>query len=421
MSEQITQIVDDLNRAFEEFKSANDQRLAEIEKKGAADPVLEEKLAKIEKDIEAKQTAFDELKTELDRLNGALNRPTVLDAKGNPVDFDSQAKRFAEMKSADAGRRVEVSAEEYKAYEDAFEQYLRRDEKSLSPDEYKAISIGTGSAGGYLVLPEMYQSIIDYVIEWSPIRRFATLVSIGTDKLEVPTATGGIAGAWVGETAARPETATDTFGQVVITAHELYANPAVTARALEDTQFNVSDFLQMRVAEKFAELEGNAFIVGDGSDKPVGLLDAAGGLTPSVTSGSAGVFDVDDLIDVEAQLKSPYRPGAVWLMGRAAMAAARKLKDTNGQYLWQPAVAADQPSTMLGYQVVAAEDMPAVATGNAAVALVNLRRAYMVVDRHDVRVLRDPYSNKPFVHFYTVKRTGGAVVNNEAGVKLTIQ
>jgi len=408
----INAVVTELNKAFEEFKQAQNERFEKVEKGLKPDPLLEEKLKKIEGTIDSLQEKYD-------RMVAAMRRPQTA-SNGADSEEEKQVELFSLMTKTGGNHAGEISVDQLAEYKKGFNAFIRKGEKALTPDEYKAITIGTGAAGGFLVQPEMYNRIIEYVLTVSPLRRYATVETIGTEKLEVPRAVGGVAGGWVGESGVRAVTNTDTFEQVVITAEELYALPEASVRSLDDAAFDVEAFLARRVARTFAQIEGQAFISGDGINKPVGLLDATQGLAGSVTSGAIGAFDIDDLLSVEQALLAEYRPGAVWLMNRAAMTTIRKFKDTSGQYLWQPPVQAGMPSTLLGYEVVLADHMPAVATGSAPIVLANLAEAYMIVDRHDIRVLRDPYSHKGFVQFYFAKRTGGNTVNREAGVKLVI-
>jgi HK97 family phage major capsid protein len=204
----------------------------------------------------------------------------------------------------------------------------------------------------------------------------------------------------------------------------MYANPAATQKVLDDSFVNLESWLADKVADKFARIENAAFVNGDGVGKPRGFLTYGAGTTlpgtieqiPTginsgfATDGTGG----DPLITLIYSLKQAYRSGARFFMPRAVVSLVRKIKDSDGMYIWQPGIAAGQPSTLLGFPVVEFEDMEAPGVTSLSAAFGNMGEAYQIVDRQGIRVLRDPYTNKPYVHFYTVKRTGGDVVNFEA-------
>ena len=227
---------------------------------------------------------------------------------------------------------------------------------------------------------------------------------------------------WVGETAPRPNTTNPQLSQIVFKSGEIYANPSITQTLIDDAGFNIERWLADEVAATFALQEGAAFISGDGVNKPAGLLGYApggafahpGGAIPVVNSGQAANLTADALHDVVYALAAPYRANATWIMNSTTLARVRKFKDTGGQYLWQPSLDKGQPPTILGYPVVADENMPDVAENSLPIAFGDFRRGYVVNDRAGVRVLRDPYTSKPFVSFYTTKRVGGGVLDPRA-------
>ncbi|MEW8525527.1 MAG: phage major capsid protein [Candidatus Thiodiazotropha endolucinida] len=319
-----------------------------------------------------------------------------------------------------------------KEHRHAFSQWIKRgrDEDGLLDLQQKAMSIAVGADGGFAVPTAIDSQIEKLLRDISPIRQIARLVQVGTSDYKKLVNTGGLTSGWVGETDARPETDTPQLAEVVPPIGEIYCNPSITQHALDDIFFDAEDWLSEEIADEMAVQEGSAFILGDGLNKPKGFLtyttaataDAARAFAtlqhvPTGVSGAWPAADTDTanlLIDVVHALRPPYRQGAVWVMNSTTLSTIRKLKDTNGQFLWQNTLVEGQPGMLLGYPVIEAEDMPDIAADSLSVAFGNFDRGYTIVDRMGTRVLRDPYTNKPYVHFYTTKRTGGAVVNSEA-------
>ena len=294
--------------------------------------------------------------------------------------------------------------------------------------ESKKLSVGTGSEGGLAVPLEIDQRIETMLKQISPIRALADVVKIGSSSYRKLVASGGFASGWVAETAARAETATPTFTEVMAPMGELYANPAATQAMLDDAQFDVESWLAREVAVEFARAEGVAFVSGTGTSQPRGFLtypvatagDASRpfGTLQYVPSGAAGAFAAsnpqDRLIDLVHSLRAPYRQGAVWVMNSNSISTVRKFKDSTGDFIWKPGLADGQASTLLGYPVVEVDAMPDIGANSLSIGFGQFRSAYVIADRGETGVLRDPYSNKPFVHFYATRRVGGALVNSEA-------
>jgi HK97 family phage major capsid protein len=419
-AKQLAEAVDGVKRGFEAFKEANDQRIKEIEAKGAADPLLEQKLAAIEKDMDAKQAKLDQFELAMKRQNR-----TVVDEKGNEIDLDAKAAKWANMVARSRGTRVEdFGAKELDGYKQAFDKFLRKGDEIIGADEKKALSVGTDPDGGYVVHPDMSGAIVTKVFETSPMRAYASIQVISTDALEGLYDLEEAASGWVGETEARSETGTPQLGKWRIPVHELYAKPKATQKILDDAEINMEAWLAMKVSEKFARDEAAAFVSGNGVNKPRGFLTYGDGTTlpgtiERINTGANGAFAAapnggDALIDALYGLKAQYRANATWFMNRSTTKLARKLKDSDGAYLWSPGVAAGQPASLLGYPIAAFEDMPNPATGSLSIAVGDMRAAYQIVDRVGIRTLRDPFSAKPYVEFYTTKRVGGDVVNFEA-------
>ncbi len=238
--------------------------------------------------------------------------------------------------------------------------------------------------------------------------------------------TSGPAVGWVGETAARPQTNAPVLDALSFPAMELYAMPAATPSLLEDAAVNIDEWLAGEVEQAFAEQEGTAFVSGDGTSKPKGFLSyptvANGawewGKIGHVATGAAGDWPEDApsdvLVDLVYAVRAGYRQNASFVMNRKTQAAIRKFKDASGNYLWQPPAVAGGRASLMTFPVVEAEDMPDVGANSLSVAFGDFRRGYLVVDRQGVRVLRDPYSAKPYVLFYTTKRVGGGVQDFDA-------
>lgn len=306
------------------------------------------------------------------------------------------------------------------------ERYLRR---GLDAGvEMKSVTGVTNAEGGFAI-PREIDAMIDRTLKTvSPIRAIANVVTTGTAGYRKLIAVGGTPSGWVSEGAARPMTGTPTFNEIIPPSGHLYANPAASQAMLDDATFDVEAWLADEVAREFARAEGAAFVAGSGVNQPKGFttyattneVDAvrAFGTVQYVAAGAVGNFAAanpqDRLIDLVHALKAPYRQGAVFVMASDTLARIRKMKTSDGAFIWTPGLTVGQPGTLLGFPVVEAEDMPAVAADSLSIAFGNFQAAYVIADRGETAVLRDPYSNKPFVHFYATKRVGGALVNSEA-------
>ncbi|OJX51463.1 phage major capsid protein [Devosia sp. 66-22] len=374
----------DFMGAFEEFKRTNDGRIKELEKRGSADVVTEQK-------VERLNQALDSAKAAIDRASLERARPRL--EGGRP----------------DAG-------DEYK---DAFAAYVKRGEE-------KALSIGSNPDGGYLVPSETDEQITQLMAALSPIRSIASVRKISTGTYKKPVTRTGPEAGWVAEAAARPETDSQVIDALSFPAAELYAMPAATSAFLDDAAVDVGQWIAEEVNAAFAQQEGIAFVTGNGTNKPKGFLAETTvaeaswewGKLGYVATGNAGALPAsnpsDVLIDLVYALKAGYRQNASWVMNRKTQGAIRKLKDDGGNYLWQPAATADGKATLMGFDLVEAEAMPDIAASSFSIAFGDFRRGYLVVDRQGVNVLRDPYSAKPYVLFYTTKRVGGGVQNYDA-------
>ena len=418
---EIKKAVEAVNKGFEEYKAANDARLKEIESKGASDPLFEEKMARIDADIaEANKTLEGLVLAEKRRRN------VVTDEKGNVVDMEAKASQWAEIVGRETGFRDQFGADAMDDYKAAF---LKLAKKSFNTDhltdvEKKALSVGVDSAGGYFVYPDLSGRIVQKIYETSPVRAYASVQMISTDSLEGYYDNDEAGFGWVSELETRSETTTPAVGKWSIPVHEMYAMPKASQKVLDDSITDLEAWIDGKIADKFARAENTAFVSGTGIGQPTGFLTYPDGtdLTNSIerhNTGANGAFAAapnggDVLLTALYDLKAQYRSNATWFMNTATMAAVRKLKDSNGAYIWSPGIAAGQPATLLGYPVATFEDMPDLATGSLSIAVGDLRQAYQVVDRMGIRMLRDPYTTKGSVLFYATKRTGGDMINGEA-------
>lgn len=417
---QLKKDVADVAKGFEVYKETNDAILEEIQKKGSADPLLEQKLARIEADMSKSQERLDAYE-----LSQKRQARVVTDPDGNAIDLDAKALHWAQDIAKKRGTMVhDFGADGLEEYKAAFNAFIRNDERKLSNEQIKALSVGSDPDGGYRVHPDMSGRVVSKVFETSQMRAYASVQTISSDALEGVYDLDEAGFEWVGEAQARSTTDTPQVGTWRIPVHEMAAKPEATQKILDDAEIDMERWLADKVAERFARGENAAFVNGTGVSQPRGFLTYADGTTlpgqiEQFETGVNGGFAAapnggDALLDMVYGLKMPYRNNGVWFMNRTTTGLARKLKDSDGAYLWQPGIQAGQPATLLGYPVASFEDMPDPATGSLSIAFGDMRAAYQIVDRIGIRTLRDPYSNKPFVQFYTTKRVGGDVVNFEA-------
>lgn len=365
---------------FEAYRQANDARLAEIEQKGAADPLSDEKLARIDRRLEA--------------LSLKMARP---EAGGGSVDPVEDERR------------------------EGWTRYLRTgDDSAISRLELKSLNTGTGSEGGHVAPPELDRLIEARLMAASPMRQIATVRQTSAGVYRKPVGLGAAA-QWVGEETARTETAVTGLDLLEFPAGELYAMPAATQTLLEDSYADIDAWLADEVEVAFAAQESAAFVSGNGTNRPRGFLNYTRVAEASHVWGQigsvAGDFTAsnaaDQLIDLIYAPKSQFRGNGRFVMNRRTVSSVRKLKDGDGRYIWQPG-SGGEPATIMGYPVTEMEDMPNIGAGNAAIAFGDFKRFYLITDRQGARVLRDPFSAKPYVLFYTTKRVGGGVQNFDA-------
>ncbi|MGZ0026433.1 phage major capsid protein [Stenotrophomonas sp. S4] len=377
-------LVESLNKAFAEFKAEHTKQLEEI-KKGSADALQALKVDNINADITRLQAAVDQANTQMAAF---------------------------QMGGGSAGSGV-ADAE----YTESFRAHFRKG------DVQAALNKGADNEGGYLAPVEWDRTITDRLVILSDMRQLATVQPCSGAGLTKLFNMGGTASGWVGETAARPQTGTAQFQSLNFGWGEIYANPAATQQLLDDAEIDLEAWLAGEVETEFSKQEGTGFWSGDGVNKPFGMLTyVEGGANAAkhpfgaikvVNSGVAAGINGDSIIDLVYDLPSAFTRGAKFAMNRKTQGVVRKLKDTQGNYLWQPSLVAGQPSTLAGFAVQEVAAIPDVAANAIGMLFGDFKQTYTVFDRKGVRVLRDPYTNKPYVMFYTTKRVGGGVHNPE--------
>jgi HK97 family phage major capsid protein len=399
MSEDIKNAIQDLGQTFNEFKKVNDERLEQIEK-GESSAYNEEKLSK----IEAKLDSYEEMNQKL----------TI--AEQNAEQIKEQVSKIETMVTRpDSG----FESKQVDEYLNAFDRYCRKGLEGLQPDEKKALTVSNDSTGGYLAPPEYVRELLKTITEISPIRSIARVRSTASRSIQIPKRDGQFAAQWVSESGTRSETTGYTVGLEELPAHEMYALVDISEQDLEDTVFDLEAEMQSEFAEQFAKAEGTAFVSGNAVGKPQGFMDAT---ITEVNSGSAAAITADGLISLVHNIKSDYTRNGTFVFNRATLAAVRKLKDTAGQYVFQTGMmlGGNMVNTILGHPYVEATDMPSEGSNTYPVAFGDFRRAYMIVDRVNLAVLRDPFTQATTgnVRYIARKRVGGQVIQSEAINKL---
>ncbi|WP_330926297.1 phage major capsid protein [Candidatus Sororendozoicomonas aggregata] len=395
--QDIENVAKEIKQSFNDFKEKNDQRLEAVEQEKG-------KLAGQVDDLNSKLSELDALKTSLEEELKTIKRPGTTGNKNKDVE----------------------------AHQEAFARFVRKgDDNGLKALEQKALNTGADEDGGYAVPEELDRSLLDLQRDAVVMRQEANVITVGTGDYKKLVNLHGAASGWVGEEDARPQTGTPKLAQIAPLMGEIYGNPQATQKMLDDSFFNVENWLSNELQIEFSEKEEAAFTSGDGNLKAKGFLaysnteedDAARdfGILQAVRSGSASGITADALIKLVYALRKVHRMGAKFMMNNKTLFDVRILKDSEGNYLWRPGLDVGQPSSLLGYSIAENEQMPEVAADALPVAFGNFKRAYTIVDRIGTRVLRDPFTNKPFVGFYTTKRVGGMLTDSEAIKLLKVQ
>lgn len=408
--------VDPVMRAFEAFKETNDARIKEIEKKGTADPVVTDKLGK----IEAKLSEYESINQKI-----TLAEQQAKSAKDVADRIEVALSRIPNARAVKDGHEWKATADGWlRAVVNAHARgvvNLSQDEQKILADvtaEAKALNVGTDTAGGYLAPTEYVREIIKGVTEISAIRALARVRSTASKSIQIPKRTGQFSAQWVTEQGTRSETTGLAYGLEEIQLHEMYALADISNQMLEDAAFDMESEIRMEAVEQFAVAEGAACVSGNGVGKPEGFLSNSS--VSETVSGSATAVAADGLLSLFYGIKTAYAANATWAMNRTTIGSVRKLKDSYGQYLWTPGLANGVPNTINGAPYVEMPDMPNEGANTYPVVFGDFRRAYTLVDRIAMEMLRDPYTQATSgnIRFIFRRRIGGKVVLAEAIRKL---
>lgn len=415
LTAEVKDAVEKLGKTFEAFKTKNDERLDQVEKK-REDVVTKEEVERIDKAIDE---AKAELKKELDKLEAKAQRLAL----GGGADAQAETKAAAAF--GELIGKGDYSPDELKQYRDDLGGYLRRNEQKA-----QTMQVASDPSGGFWVTPDVSGRMVKKIYESTPMRQLASVVAIGSDRLEGPIDNGEFDAAWIGEMQTRAETNGSQLGMWAIDANELYAYPKVTQKLLEDAKIDVEAWIAEKASSKFSRKENAAFVNGDGVQKPKGILayataatadDArAWGIFQHIVTGAAGGFGAgsngsDKLLDLVFETKAGYRQNSSFLMARRTVGGVRKLKDGQGNYLVDLRLRDGAlVESIFGFPVTDGEDMPAVAADSASIAFGDFAEAYTIVDRLGTSVVRDNITQPGFVKFHMRRRVGGGAVNFEA-------
>lgn len=384
--------LDQLGNTWELYRQANNERISRIEEGKNVDPLINEKLEKL-------NNAMDEYKSKINNIEVAISRPT------NGLE---ETKSFEEVE-----------------YKNALNNYLRKGlETELSNLELKrdlTTAVGdTSSYGGFLLSPNLQRFIIERLADRCVMRKICSVQEISTASFDVLNSSG-MTPSWLSETGTVNDTDTTIFSKKTINTFDLVAQPKVTQKLIDDAAIDLEQWLGEKLADDFADAEENAFIngTGDTANQPTGLLSYIGvesGGIEAITSQAAtgSLITENDIMNLYYTLSDKYVNNASFLMPRSAMKHIRQLKDaTSGQYLWNPALLAGKEDTLLGCPIYQSSHMPAAAKGSKSILFGDFKY-YQIVDRVGIRILRDPFTAKPYIRFYTTKRLGGDVVDTNA-------
>ena len=422
MLEERKKAYDELQKTVTELKAANDGGKA-----------IGDLTAKVELLTKACDK-FDEMKEAFDELQKKANRPQTDSEFKAANELTAETKGFnialrAEYQAKGKAFPGELSTDAYKQYKSGFLKMVSGVSiDDLSSDERKAMSAGSDPDGGYLLPQSTVGATLSKIYEQTVMRQLANVQTISTNDIEGIIDNDEASAGWVSELGARSDTATPTVGKWRIEAHEMYAMPKISQRILDDAATDVEAWLSNKVADKFSRVEGAAFWTGDGIGKAKGLAAYATAATSDDTrawgqfehikTGANGAFHTtkaDPLQELIGAFKSQYLQNASFCMRRELRTDIRKMKEaTSDRYLWEPSLQAGAPDRLLGYPVYIDQYMPAKATDSLSLAFGDFKQAYTIVDRMGIRTLRDPFTAKPYVVFYSTKRTGGGAQNTEA-------
>lgn len=384
---EIKSRVDQLGSAWEKFKEVNERRLDEVAVKGSSDPLTENHLSCLNKELE-------ECKSRITSIEAYPGRPNYSSGNYVPNSYKSE-------------------------HREAFCDYLRKGIEMTLPElEKKNLSAGTDNSGGYLASSYILDNIVQQLRSSSSMREICNVMQISADSLEYIEDNEAGTSCWLGEEESSSETSSASLSKKSIILNTIYAQPKTTQRLIDDVSVNIEEWLIDKITEAFATKENAAFINGDGSNKPKGILSydkgTDSGQIEQIKSGTSSSFDSDALIKFYYSLKDVYANNASFLMNRTIVEKVRMLKDSNEQYIWSPGLMVGKPDTLLGIPLYTASDMPDAGVDSLSIVIADFKKAYQIVDNPNIRILRDYFTEKPFVKFYTTKRVGGSVINFDA-------
>jgi len=420
LTAQVKATHEQLNTTFEEFKHTQEQAADQFAKKGDIDPLLEDLRTKMAENMANMQGSIDAAVTKLNRPRLGTDSYDDKDAefKNATKFFTHIATKAGKLAAGMTLKEDAIDVDAYAAYKGALNKLLRKgDDRKLSAEEYKALSVGSDPDGGYTVTPEMSNKIIEREFESSPMRQVVNVETISSLSLEILEDPEEFSVNRTSEQVSQGETNTPQIGKREITAHIMEARPHATQTLLDDSMIDVEAWIARKVANKFGRVEANEFILGDGVGKGRGITTYTAGTdwgkVEQINSGANGGVTYAQLAAIATSLKEPYYSNAQWLLHRTLIGKILALSG-NDTPLWIPSIAVGQPSTLLGYPVRFAQDFATPATDSLSGSFGDHRSGYTWVDRLGVRIQPDPYTAKPFVEFYTTKRSGGDVTNFDA-------
>jgi HK97 family phage major capsid protein len=395
--QELKGVIEDFGTTFEDFKNANNERLSQLEKKGTVDPITEDKVSKIEQKLDA-----------LEDVNQKFTQE-MFSAKSIDDRLDKIETSLKRPEGAMESKTIETTMK-------AYDKYLRKGKESLDDMEHKVLTVSNDTGGGYLAPPEYVEEIMKKVTEMSPIRNIARVRQTSNRSVQVPTRTGTFSATFVAETGTRSETTGLTYGMEEITAHELYALVDISEQDVEDSAFNMESELSSEFAMQFAKAEGTAFVNGTSAGQPEGFMTNSS--VGTTNSGAGAALTANGLIDLYSAVKTDYARNGTFVFNRATLGKIRQLVDSNGSYVFQAgfSLQVGVPNTILGQPYIEAPDMPDVGSSAKPVAFGDFNRAYMIVDRIALAILRDPFTQATSgtIRYVARRRLGGQVVMAEA-------
>tara|TARA_B100000161_G_scaffold66717_1_gene45421 strand:- start:1412 stop:2629 length:1218 start_codon:yes stop_codon:yes gene_type:complete len=403
MVDEVKEVLNEYGQAFEEFKKSNDEKIEKLEKGLDVPVTLLQKMEAIEKDMDRLEDISSNLNQQKEANEAIQEKMEILETMAKRPNAGIDSKSLDETRSA-------------------FDSFCRKGQHGITDMEKKALTVSNDTTGGYLAPPEYVRELLKTVTEISPIRSIARVRNTGQRSVQVPKRTGQFAAQWVAESGTRSETTGYTVGLEEIPAHEYYALVDISEQDLEDTVFDLEAEMQSEFATQFAKAEGTAFVSGDSIGKPEGILTNSN--VSSVNSGAGAALTADGLITLVHSIKSEYARSGTFVFNRSTLSAIRKLKDTAGQYVFQAGMmlTGGVTNTILGYPYVEATDMPDVASSAKPIVFGDFARAYLIIDRVQMSVLRDEMTQATTgnVRYIARRRVGGQVVQAEAIVKQNI-